>query len=132
MRKVIWQGKPPVSVKARQASTKVISWPLSSATPRPTIRLPVAASTIRGSKGGRLPQIERVGRLHIVMAVKQDMRHVGTRGLGLSDDHRMACRLRTDASKPRLVQLVGEPFGRLGAIARDRRDRSKPRGFQRA
>ena len=38
---------------ARQASTKVITWPLSSEAPRATICfLPAASTAIRGSKGG--------------------------------------------------------------------------------
>ena len=45
-------GSPPVSVKARQASTKVMSWPLSSEAPRATICSPsgvVTRSALKGS-----------------------------------------------------------------------------------
>src|SRR6202040_577960 len=65
-----------------------------------------------------LPQIEGVWRLNIVMAVKEDMRHVGTRGLGLSDNDRMAGGLAHRRLEAEALQLGGEPFGRLGAIAR--------------
>ena len=46
-------GSLPVTVfQARQASTKVISWPLSSAVPRPTIIFePSSRVTIFGSNG---------------------------------------------------------------------------------
>jgi len=47
-----WQGRPPLARNARQASTKVINWPLSSAAPRPTMRSPFACSSSRGSNGG--------------------------------------------------------------------------------
>ena len=46
-------GSLPVTFfQARQASTKVISWPLSSAVPRPTrIFAPSGPAMIFGSKG---------------------------------------------------------------------------------
>jgi len=46
------QGRPPLRRKARQASIKVINWPLSSQAPRATIRCPFGPSAKRGSKGG--------------------------------------------------------------------------------
>ena len=46
------QGRPPFSRKARQASTNVINWPLSSAAPRATMRSPCSPASRRGEKGG--------------------------------------------------------------------------------
>ena len=51
-KKVILQGRVPFTAfQARQASTKVMSWPLSSELPRPRITLPLGVSSMRGSKG---------------------------------------------------------------------------------
>ena len=51
-KKVMRQGSVPfTSFHARQASTKVINWPLSSDDPRPRITLPFAVSSICGSNG---------------------------------------------------------------------------------
>ena len=51
-KKVMRQGSAPVtSRQARQASTKVISCPLSSEAPRPRITWPWSVFSICGSKG---------------------------------------------------------------------------------
>ena len=100
-RTVTWQGKPPVSRKARQASTKVISWPLSSAVPRPAICLPPGASTSLGSKA--LVIVHRSSGsagLHVVMAVEQHARHVGPRRLAVATTIGCPAVGRTEASKP--------------------------------
>jgi hypothetical protein len=39
-------------------------------------------------EGRTLPQIERIRRLHIVMTVKEQMRHVRARRLGMADNYR--------------------------------------------
>ena len=78
------QGRPPVSRKARQASRKVINWPLSSQAPRATIRWPVRPVDEPRLEGRRRPQFERIGRLHVVMAVEQHMRRVARLRLGAS------------------------------------------------
>ncbi len=45
-------------------------WPLLSATPRAKMR----PSRMVGSNGGLMPQVERVGRLHVVMTIEQHRR----------------------------------------------------------
>ena len=66
---------PATAFQARTASKKVISWPLLSSAPRATITCPLAASEMMiGSNGGRGPQIDGVGRLHVVVAVEQHVR----------------------------------------------------------
>src|SRR3984957_17060489 len=49
---VIWQGGAPNCLKARQASRKVIIWPLSSEAPRATISSPCGPASSLGSNGG--------------------------------------------------------------------------------
>ena len=44
--------REPAGFHARQASTKVMSWPLSSDAPRPRMTLPAGVSSTAGSKGG--------------------------------------------------------------------------------
>jgi len=52
---VMRPGRVPWTVfQARQASTKVISWPLSSDAPRARITRPFGVSSIAGSNGGRV------------------------------------------------------------------------------
>src|SRR5208337_1878446 len=46
------QGGPPNFLKARHASRKVVSWPLSSDAPRATIRSPRGPASSFGSNGG--------------------------------------------------------------------------------
>ena len=50
---------------------------------------PSAVVAMRGSNGGVVPQVERIDRLHVVMAVEQHVRR--RRAFGLLADHdRMA------------------------------------------
>ncbi len=116
---VMLQGRPPLARKARQASTSVMSWPLSSAAPaRHDLR--TAGFDLNEARRERigLPEVERIDRLHVIMAIDQHTRRVGARGLGLGDDHRMALgrprrRLETEA-----LQLRHQPVGGAGAIGR--------------
>ena len=74
---VIGSGSAPVTaLKARQASTKVITWPLSSQAPRATMILRPSGSVDARLERRRLPQVERIDRLHVVMAVEQDARRL--------------------------------------------------------
>ena len=43
-----------------------------------------------GLEGVEVPEIERIDRLDVVMAVEQDMRRIGGGGRMMADDHRMA------------------------------------------
>ncbi len=45
-------GNPPALCQARNASSHIMVWPLSSTAPRATARLPCGPSTSTGSKGG--------------------------------------------------------------------------------
>ena len=50
---VVGQGGPPTaSCQARNASSHIITWPLSSTAPRATMRGPLGPSMIAGSNGG--------------------------------------------------------------------------------
>ena len=118
---------PATAFQARTASKKVISWPLLSSAPRATITCPLAASEMMiGSNGGERPQVDRVGRLHVVVAVEQHVRRARCAlVLVVGDDHRMP-RGRHDARvEPEVAQLVGAPVGRLlaarlvGRVGRD-------------
>ena len=86
-RMVIGIGSLPVTAfQARQASMKVIIWPLSSDAPRPADFL--AAIVQRDDHrlerlGG--PQFQRVGGLHVVVAVEQHLGAFGVMVLGQHD-----------------------------------------------
>jgi hypothetical protein len=47
-----------------------------------------------------VPQLQRIDRLHVVMAIKQHMRRVRRWAIVMGDNHRMAGVSRTLASKP--------------------------------
>ena len=94
-------GSAPVTaLQARHASTKVMTWPLSSQAPRATMILrPPASVAMRGSNGGVVPQIERVDRLHVVVAVEQDARPVAVAGARRPPPDDRPCG-RTEVAKP--------------------------------
>ena len=62
-----------------------------------------------------LPQVERVRRLHVVMAIEQHMRRAGARGAGMSDDHGVARRRAHGRCKAKSRQLIANPL--RGALA---------------
>ncbi len=54
---------------------KVITWPLSSQAPRATMHLaPIRQRRDARLERRRLPQVERIDRLHVIMAIEQDAR----------------------------------------------------------
>jgi hypothetical protein len=66
------------------------------------------------------PQIERVDRLHVVMAVEQHMR-AGLVRVGLvADDHRMAVGVADARRNAELGQLARQPVGGGAAVALER------------
>ena len=71
-----------------------MSWPLLSSAPRATITWPFALSVgDAGLEGRPSPQVERVGRLHVVVAVEEHVRRAGRRlAAVVRDDHGMAGR----------------------------------------
>ncbi len=105
-RKVTLHGSPPLASKARQASTKVMSWPLSSEAPRATISCRPFALLQARREGIGLPELQRIGRLHVVMAVEQHMRRVLALGVRMADHDRMA---RESAAIRRCSRVPGVP-----------------------
>ena len=80
-----------------------------------------------------LPQLQRIDRLHVVMAVDDDHRSAFALGRPMRKDSRMACRLPDlHVGESRLAGPVGKPFGagthiaRVAGIGTDRRD-TQPR-----
>ena len=67
--------EPVVSIHALLASTKVISWPLSSAAPRAYTRFYIAVFRFSHRfKWRRVPFFDRIDRLDVIVTVKQHMR----------------------------------------------------------
>ena len=129
---VIGSGSAPVTaLKARQASTKVITWPLSSQAPRATMILRPSGS-VRDARRERrrLPQVERIDRLHVVMAVEQHAAAppfvaplpalpttIGWPSVG-----------RTLVVEAEAGEVLGDEIGRRLALVLDRPDRSRSTG----
>ena len=109
-------GSEPVSAfQARQASTKVITWPLSSAAPRALMALRPSGSVMRrGSKGGRLPQVQRIDRLHVVMPVEEHVKLLVA--TGMAEHHRMPARLAQGRLDADALQLVDQPLPGVAAM----------------
>ena len=91
---------------------------------------PLAVADLRLERIAR-PERQRVDRLHVVMAVEQDVRGIAMRSLSVTDDDRPA-RGRPDGGvEAELGQLRREPVGgapallRIGGVGRDRRDREE-------
>ena len=129
---VMSSGSLPVTaLKARQASTKVISWPLSSQAPRPWMILrPSGRLVDLRLERRRAPEIDRIDRLHVVVAVEQHARPAVRRGraVALGGDHRMPGgrahrRLEAEALEV-LREVIGGRAAEIlvGAVGRDRRD----------
>ena len=69
-----------------------------------------------GSNGGRDPFVERIGRLHVVVAVDQHDRLAGhRRRLGI--DERMAGRFDQFGRQAQLLELRRHPLGRPAHVA---------------
>src|SRR5580704_12797835 len=84
MTMVTSNGSEPVTdFQARQASTKVISWPLSSSAARDDDLAPVGMRGHFRFERRTMPEIERVDRLHVVMAVEQHVRPRAAIAIGL-------------------------------------------------
>ena len=115
---------------------KVESWPLSSCAPRATMILrPSAWSAITGSNGGAMPQLQRVDRLHVVVAVEQRVRTIAAVAVGRRDDRGMAGgrpHLGVEAERGdvdremigRRPAIIGE--GRIGGDRLDPQQREQP------
>ena len=124
-------NEPVTDFQARQASTNVINWPLSSSAPRATmIFRPSAWSAIGRLERRTMPEIERIDRLHIVVTVEQHMRPPAIFGpaVDLGDDRRMTGRRPDLGGETERRDIPGQMIGgRLavagkGRIGRDRLD----------
>ena len=125
-------GRSPVSaIVARSASTKVMTWPLSSQAPRATMTRAAGLDLPdHRLEGLRSPQrLQRIDRLDVIMAVEQHMRCAGLRAMGEHD--RMAGRLTPEpAVEAERLQILRQPFRGAAAVGRHRLNRSRSRGFR--
>jgi hypothetical protein len=80
------------------------------------------AVRLRFDEGGRegvgRPQIQRIDRLHVVMAVEQHMGGIRAGRLGLGDDHRVACGRPRRGLEAEVRQLPDQPAGGGRAVRR--------------
>ena len=87
--------------------------------------LRVLGETRREGRGG--PFLQRVGRLHVVMAVEQDAER-RSRAPPMAHDHRLAAGRLDAGLKADIAQVLGAPFGGsdagrvIGGIGGDARD----------
>jgi hypothetical protein len=81
----MWQGGPPNCFEKGHELAFVVASParhdLFALRPRLQFRL----------KRRIAPEIQRVDRLDVIMAVKQNIRRLAARGLDVAHDHRTAC-----------------------------------------
>ena len=86
----------------------------------------------RRVEGVALPQLERVDRLHVIMAVNQQMRPVA---LVMRHHHRLARRVAPRGVEAETRKLGHQPVGRglaVGVIGRIGRDRGDPEQLEQA
>ena len=101
-------SRPVAARWARRPSRWNSSWPLSSEAPRANSSSPRTV----GSNGGVLPQLQRVDRLHVVVAVDDRDRRVRLGGRPLGEDGRRARRLpHLDGGEAVAPERVGQPLG---------------------
>ena len=102
-RTVTGSGSRPVTAfQARQASTKVISWPLSSEAPRATDHLRAVGPGLEARlERVAVPELERVDRLHVVVAVEQHRGARRARGRGRPRSGARPCRAPPPRSRSR-------------------------------
>ena len=137
---VTWHGRPPSSaMNARQASTKVISWPLSSAAPRATMLLRAVGTRRSAARRDRSPT-GRADRRAARRNGRRTARAARSRAAPSHarppwDGRRWGAR---EASKPKPLQIVHQPlrgaraFVREGGIGGDRVDLQQARTAARA
>ena len=75
-------------------------------------RLRILGEPRREGRGG--PFFQRVWRLHVVMAIEQDVAR-RSRAPPMADDHRLATRRLDARLKADVAQVLGAPFRRLDA-----------------
>jgi hypothetical protein len=69
-----------------------------------------------GLEGLGVPQLDRIDRLDVVMAVEEHVRRIGRGAVVMGDDHRVAGRVPHGGVEADIRQLGDEPFGGLAAI----------------
>ena len=132
---VIGSGSLPVTaLKARQASMKVMAWPLSSQAPRATMILRPSGQRLDARlERRRLPLVQRIDRLHVIMAVKQHARTGNA--VRFADHHRMALGRAHVGGKADAAQVGGDVLGggaalllvgRVGGNRGDAQQREQP------
>ena len=72
----------------------------------------------RRLEGGRGPQFQRVCGLHVIMAIKEHMRHVAPLGLGMGEHHGPARRRAHGGGEADAIQLIHQPLRRFVTFAR--------------
>ena len=77
------------------------------------------------------PEVQRIDRLHVIMAVEQNVRRLAARGLDAPDNHRAASGRMFGGLEAKAAELPDQPVGGPLAIGKmrwnggDRRDREK-------
>src|ERR1700761_2314602 len=69
------------------------------------------------------PEIEWIDRLHVIMAVEQDMRRLAARGLDTNDDHRAAGGRSLRRLEPKIAEFFDQPVRSpltIGIVRRNR------------
>ena len=113
------------SFQARNASMKVITWPLSSTAPRATTRWPRGPVDDRGLEGRALPEVQRVGRLDVVVAVVEEVRATAPAAVVVGERPGLAAGLDQAGLEAEARELVGEPLGAWRGVGRRRRGRCR-------
>ena len=66
-----------------------------------------------------VPEIKRIGRLHVVVAIEQDMRAAVIRGASVLREHHGVARSFANRSvEPETSKLVTQPFGSAAPVLR--------------
>ena len=108
-----------------------MSWPLSSQAPLATISSPCGPASSFGSKGGLPPEVQRIDRLHVVMAIEQNVRRLAAHGLDAPDNHRAASSRMFGRLEANVAELLDQPvrgplaIGEMHVNGGDRGDREK-------
>ena len=70
-------------------------------------------------EGGAVPKFQRVGGLHVVVAIEQDARRLRAGGPGMGGEHHRMTRRRPNLNREtKFGQLIAEPFGCLLNVRR--------------
>ena len=79
-----------------------------------------------GGKGIRLPQLKRIGRLHIIMPIKEHMRRLRILRARMGHNHGMTFGWAQAGFKANLIEIIDQPLSSsltlplIGRVSRDR------------